>query len=137
MSITTAITTTGYKTRSTRTEKKLYRIQSTLINLMRKQSQTSKIPAQLSILHKIFIIVNSNVGGIFQEEGQLSQTMYNVALRTRYEVSKHCESNKRAQYVKKQLEKYCGYYETMCLSENSKISVDLFRMINSYIIKHK
>lgn len=136
MSITTAMTTTGYKTRSTQSEKKLYRIQTILIDLMRKQSQTKKVPSQLLILHKIFIIINSNVGGIFQEEGILSQTMYNVALKTRFEVSKYCCDYKRARYVKKQLEKYCEYYEILCLSQTSKVSVDLFRMINSYIIKH-
>lgn len=128
-----AITTSGYKTRSTEANsKKIWRIESHFRELLAIQNSSYKIATQLLMFHKIYILSNANLGVII-EQGLLSQSIYNAAMRNRITIKSKHNDNKRGQYACKQMEKYCAHYENMCLSENGIITVDVFRIIMSFI----
>ena len=40
---------------------------------------------------------------------------------------------KIAKHGRKQMEAFCEYYEALCLGSQSRITVDMFRLINTYL----
>jgi len=135
MSIESAIIKVGYKTRSTSSTNtnKLYRIHSEIADILIKTAASKNIIKRIIYFQKLFIILNANLGSIFSE-GRLSQEIYLNAQRTRLQII-HKYNNKRGGIARKHIEKYSEYYESYCISQNSVISVDLFRLINSFLLK--
>jgi len=125
-----------YKTRSTPVDaKKIYRIAPTLTVLLNKKHAAKNRQEELRILHKLFIVLNANRQFVM-DEGRLSQAVYHCASKMRVMVVAKSTNDKElkiAKHGRKQMDAFCEYYEALCLGSQSRITVDMFRLINTYL----
>ena len=116
MSTTTA--TTSYQTRSTPLDgSKLYRVIPTLINFLDKISSTENICDKINWVHKMYIIINTNMLLICNNKS-VAIVVYETAIRLRSEIvesssDEGVELQRRAKFATNQMDKFIEYYLKM------------------------
>ena len=137
MSIFTINNTNGYNTRKQTivSNNSTFRIADDLRRLIHEYFLLKNYQSvrQCSIVHKLYILLNANIGTLFAH-GKLSQNTYISAVFIRKNfINQYGYNHKRARFAIKQIDKFCQIYEAVCLSDNYFIPRELFQNIFYYI----